>query len=53
MTEIIQKIHNKICPSEQDEALLTLMKRVNWLEAENAELREQVQQLMWVLEEKD
>ena len=53
MTEILESIRGKICPSEQDEALLELLKQVTMLRHENASLKQRIIELEWSLEEKD
>ena len=39
--------------SEQEEAILSLMKQVNRLEYENTNLREDIKRLQWTLTEHD
>lgn len=39
--------------SEQEEAILALMKQVNHLEHENKELKERLARLIWTMEEHD
>lgn len=39
--------------SEQEEAILALMKKVNHLEYENENLRDEVKRLRWTLQEHD
>ncbi len=47
-------MEHKIIPlSEKDEAILELMKKINRLEHENENLREEVKRLRWSLQEHD
>ena len=39
--------------TEQEEAVLALMKRINDLEHENLELKQEIKQLKWNLSEQD
>jgi hypothetical protein len=45
--------HLKIPLSDKEEAILQLMKQVRNLEEENVNLREQLKQLYWRLQEHD
>lgn len=45
--------HLKMPLSDQEEAVLQLLQKVNRLEHENAELKEQIKQLKWSLTEHD
>lgn len=45
--------HLQIPLSDREEAILELMKRVNRLEDENTNLREEVKRLRWSLQEHD
>lgn len=45
--------HLKIPLSDQEEAVLQLLKQVKQLELENYELKEQIKRLRWSIEEHD
>jgi predicted RNase H-like nuclease (RuvC/YqgF family) len=45
--------HLKIPLSEKDEAILELMKKVNALEHENQNLKDEIKRLQWSLTEQD
>jgi prefoldin subunit 5 len=44
---------NLIPLNDKEEAILTLMQRVNELEYENSNLKEEIKQLRWSLQEHD
>ena len=47
-------MEDKIIPlSEKDEAILELMKRINQLEHENQNLKDEIKRLRWSLTEHD
>ena len=45
--------HQLIPLNDKEEAILTLMQKVNELEYENSNLKEEIKQLKWSLEEHD
>jgi hypothetical protein len=45
--------HQLIPLNDKEEAILTLMQRVNDLEYENSNLKEEIKQLRWSLQEHD
>jgi cell division protein FtsB len=45
--------HQQIPLSDKEEAILQLMQKVNKLEDENENLREEIKQLRWSLQEHD
>ena len=45
--------HQLIPLNDKEEAILTLMQRVNELEYENLNLKEEIKQLKWSLQEHD
>jgi prefoldin subunit 5 len=45
--------HQLIPLNDKEEAILTLMQRVNELEYENSNLKEEIKQLRWSLQEHD
>jgi hypothetical protein len=45
--------HQLIPLNDKEEAILTLMQKVNQLEYENSNLKEEIKQLRWSLQEHD
>jgi prefoldin subunit 5 len=45
--------HQLIPLNDKEEAILTLMQRVNDLEYENSNLKEEIKQLKWSIQEQD
>jgi predicted HTH domain antitoxin len=45
--------HQLIPLNDSEEAILQLMQRINKLEYENSDLREEIKQLSWSLQEHD
>lgn len=45
--------HQLIPLNDKEEAILTLMQRVNDLEYENSNLKEEIKQLKWSVQEQD
>jgi prefoldin subunit 5 len=45
--------HQLIPLNDKEEAILTLMQRVNDLECENSNLKEEIKQLKWSIQEQD
>jgi hypothetical protein len=45
--------HQLIPLNEKEETILQLMRRINDLEYENAELKDEITQLKWLIQEQD
>lgn len=53
MQQAVDDINNKICPSEMEEAVVYLFTQLTKLQHENSNLKQELKEVYWRLEEQD